>query len=353
MADPKGTTMQALQLTSWKSPPEIREVPDPDPGPGQVLVRVAAAGACHSDLHLIHDFEPGLLPYDLPFTLGHENTGTVEAVGAGVQHLETGEPVAVYGPWGCGRCWRCHQGNENYCERAAELGGAGGGLGFDGGMAPLMLAPQARWLVPLGDLDPIEAAPLTDAGLTPYHAIKRSLHLLTGGSTAVVIGAGGLGHLAIQILKAMSAAQIVVVDLKPEALELATSLGADHVVPSDASAADAIREITKGRGADLAVDFVGVEPTITLAAQVTRSLGHATVVGIGGGSFGFGFFSIPYEVSLATTYWGSLPELTEVLDLARRGLLTAHVERFSLGDAVTAYDRLQAGDIAGRAVIVP
>jgi propanol-preferring alcohol dehydrogenase len=314
---------------------------------------VTAAGACHSDLHLLHDFPAGLLPYDLPFTLGHENTGTVEAVGPGVEHLAVGEPVAVYGPWGCGRCWRCHQGVENYCERAAELGGAGGGLGFDGGMASLMLVPQARWLVPLGDLDPVDAAPLTDAGLTPYHAIKRSLHLLTAGSTAVVIGAGGLGHMAIQILKAMSAAQVVAVDVKQEARDLALSVGADHAVPSDDSAAGAIRELSGGKGVDLALDCVGADPTIALAAQVTRSMGHATIVGIGGGSFGFGFFTLPYEVSLATTYWGTLPELSEVLDLARRGLITAHVERYSLTDAVAVYDRLHAGEVEGRAVVVP
>ena len=345
--------MRALQLTAWKSPPEPREVRDPEPGPGQVVVRIAAAGACHSDLHLMHDFDPGLLPFALPFTLGHENAGTVEAVGPGVEHLAPGEPVAVYGAWGCGRCRQCHQGAENYCERAAQLDGAGGGLGFDGGMAPLMLVPQARWLVPLGDLDPVEAAPLTDAGLTPYHAVKRSLHLLHGGSTAVVIGAGGLGHLAIQILKATSAARVVAVDTKPAALELATSVGADHAVVSDGSAPDAIRDITRNRGADLVLDLVGVDATIALAAQVSRSLGHVTVVGLGGGTFGFSFFSLPYEVSLATTYWGSLPELTEVLDLARRGLVRARVHRFRLDEAADAYEALHAGDLEGRAVVVP
>jgi alcohol dehydrogenase, propanol-preferring len=345
--------MQAVQLTAWKAPPELRDVTEPEPGPGQVLVRIAAAGACHSDLHLIHDFEAGLLPYELPFTLGHENAGTVEAVGAGVEHLDVGEPVAVYGPWGCGRCWRCHQGAENYCERAAEIGAAGGGLGRDGGMAELMLVPQARWLVPLDDLDPVEAAPLTDAGLTPYHAVKRSLPQLTAGSTAVVIGAGGLGHLGIQILKAMSAAQVVAVDLKQEALDLATSVGADHAVPSDDNAAAAIRDLSGGKGADLALDFVGAATTVALAAQVTRSLGHATIVGIGGGTFPFGFFALPYEVSLATTYWGTLPELAEVLDLARRGLISAHIERYPLADALTAYEKLHAGEVEGRAVIVP
>ena len=345
--------MRALQLTAWRSQPEFREVPDPDPRPGQVVVRVAAAGACHSDLHLMHDFDAGLLPFALPFTLGHENTGIVEAVGAGVEHLAPGEPVAVYGAWGCGRCRPCHQGAENYCERSAELDGAGGGLGFDGGMAPLMLVPQARWLVPLGDLDPVEAAPLTDAGLTPYHAIKRSLHLLHGGSTAVVIGAGGLGHLAVQILKATSAATVVAVDTKPEALELATAIGADHAVPSDDCAPDAIRDIARNQGVDLALDFVGVDSTMALAAQVSRPLAHVTVVGIGGGTFGFSFFSLAYDVSLATTYWGTLPELSEVLDLARRGLVKAHTRQFGLGDAINAYDALSAGELEGRAVIVP
>jgi alcohol dehydrogenase, propanol-preferring len=345
--------MRALQLTAWRSRPELREVPEPDPGPGQVVVRIAAAGACHSDLHLMHDFDAGLVPFALPFTLGHENTGIVEAVGPGVEHLAPGVPVAVYGSWGCGRCRRCQQGAENYCERSAELGGAGGGLGFDGGMAPLMLVPQARWLVPLGDLDPVEAAPLTDAGLTPYHAIKRSLQLLHGGATAVVIGTGGLGHLAVQVLKATSAATVVAVDTKPEALALATAVGADHAITSDDSAPDAIRDITRGKGADLALDCVGVDSTMALAAQVSRPLAHVTVVGIGGGTFGFNFFSLPYEASLATTYWGTLPELSEVLDLARRGLVKAHTQRFGLDQAMDAYDALDAGELEGRAVIVP
>jgi len=345
--------VRALQLTAWKSAPELREVPQPDPGPGQVLIRVGAAGACHSDLHLIHDFEPGLLPYDLPFTLGHENAGWVEAVGPGVEGLEIGAPVAVYGPWGCGRCWRCQQGNENYCERAAEIGAAGGGLGRDGGMAPYMLVPNARLLVPLGDLDPVQAAPLTDAGLTPYHAIKRSLHLLGAGSTAVVIGAGGLGHLAVQILRAITGARIIVVDLKEEARQLALDSGADHAVPSDDSAAGVVRDLTRGVGADVALDFVGIDATIALAASVCRPLGHATVVGIGGGSFNFSFFSLPYEVSLATTYWGSRPELFELLELARRGHIAAHIEQTPLDQAPAAYERLHAGEVRGRAVIVP
>jgi propanol-preferring alcohol dehydrogenase len=159
--------------------------------------------------------------------------------------------------------------------------------------------------------------------------------------------------LAVQILKATSAAAVVAVDTKPEALELAAAFGADHVVASDDATASVIRDITRNQGADLALDFVGVDSTIALAAQVSRPLAHVTVVGIGGGAFGFSFFSLPYEVSLATTYWGTLPELGEVLDLARRGLVKAHIQRFGLDAAGDAYDALGAGELEGRAVIVP
>ena len=173
--------MRALQLTAWQHDPELRDVAEPEPGPGEVVVRIGGAGVCHSDLHLLYEFPPELLPYRPPFTLGHENAGWVEALGAGVTGLEVGEPVAVYGAWGCGHCVRCRQGMENYCVNQAQLACAGGGLGCDGGMAPLMLVPSARLVVPLGDLDPTQAAPLTDAGLTPYHAIRRSLPKLLPG----------------------------------------------------------------------------------------------------------------------------------------------------------------------------
>ena len=168
--------MRALRLESWKSEPVLTEVPTPVPGPGEVLVQVGASGACHSDLHLMHDFEPGTLPWGPPFTLGHENAGWVHAVGPGVAGLEPGQPVAVVGAWGCGRCARCLAGLETYCEdpASAPAPGGGGGLGLDGGMADVLVVPAARYLVPLPHgLSPVLAAPLTDAGLTPYHAVRR------------------------------------------------------------------------------------------------------------------------------------------------------------------------------------
>ena len=346
--------MRALQMTGWQQAPEIREVPEPEPGPGQVVVRVGGAGACHSDLHIMDEFVDGMLPAVLPFTLGHENAGWVHALGAGVEGLEVGQPVAVYGAWGCGRCHRCRQGLENYCERQADVGPPGGGLGLDGGMASLLLVPSARSLVPLGDLDPVDAAPLTDAGLTPYHAIKRSLSLLGAGSNALVIGAGGgLGHMAVQILEAVSGATIIAVDRDERGLDVATESGADHTVLAGERAVEEIRGITRGRGADVVIDLVGNDATIGTAVASARPLGHVTIVGIGGGSYPVGFFTTPYEVSLATTYWGSVTELMEVLALAERGLVAASVQRFSLDNALDAYTAMRSGTLRGRAVIVP
>ena len=212
--------MRALRLPAWKSEPELVDLPEPVPGPGQVVVRIGGAGACHSDLHLMHDFEAGVLPGGPPFTLGHENAGWVHSLGAGVRGLDPGQPVAVVGAWGCGTCRHCLDGLETYCERPdlAPVPGGGGGLGLDGGMAEYLLVPAARHLVPVPDgLDVVQAAPLTDAGLTPYHAVRRSAHKLGPTATAVVIGIGGLGHMAVQILRATSGARVVAVDTRDTA----------------------------------------------------------------------------------------------------------------------------------------
>jgi propanol-preferring alcohol dehydrogenase len=345
--------MQALQLTQWKHEPELREVPVPEPGPGQVLVKVGGAGACHSDLHLIHEFDTGLVPFEPPFTLGHENAGWVEAVGVGVEGLDPGQPVAVYGPWGCGTCSRCLRGMENYCERQAERASYGPGLGDDGGMADYLLVADVRHLVPLRDLDPIHAAPLTDAGLTPYHAVAISRDVLVPGSTAVAIGVGGLGHMGVQILRALTPATVVAVDARPAALVVAEESGAHHTVLAGPDAAAQIGELTRGRGADVVIDFVGNDATLALAVAASRSLGDITIVGLGGGNLPVGFFSVPYEARIRTTYWGSIPELVEVIALAESGQLRAQVEEFSLASAPVAYERMAAGELRGRAVIVP
>lgn len=348
--------MKALRLLDWKTTPELVEVDQPEPGPGEVVIKVGGSGACHSDIHLMDEFEGGMMPWNPPFTLGHENAGWVHAVGTGVSGVEIGQPVAVYGPWGCGRCDRCRMGLETYCENLAEapVPAGGGGLGLDGGMAEYMLIPDARLLVPLPDgLDPVDAAPLTDAGLTPYHAIRRSLAKLIPGSTAVVIGVGGLGHMGVQILKAITAARIIAVDQKPDALMLAKTQGADLTLESNDETAAAIREATGGRGADVVLDFVGVDATLAMGAAAARQMGDFTIVGIGGGTLGVSFLSVPYEVSIQTTYWGARYELEELLGIAARGLVRSEVTTFGLDQALEAYEALKAGTVRGRAVVVP
>jgi alcohol dehydrogenase, propanol-preferring len=344
--------MRAYRLTEWQSQPELLDVAVPEPDPGEVLIKIGGAGACHSDLHLM-EWPPGTTGFDPPFTLGHENAGWVEALGAGVEGLRAGEAVAVYGPWGCGRCPACRRSAENYCERQADIGAFGGGLGLDGGMADYMLVPHSRLLLPLGDLDPRDAAPLTDAALTPYHAIKRSLHLLVPGSTAVVIGAGGLGHMGVQILRALSPAQVIALDTSPDKLLLASDVGADEAVLAGSGSAAAILEMTNGKGAELVLDMVGAEDSMALGAKLARMQGHLTVVGLAGGNFEFAFGALNFEAQLTMPYWGSAIELGEVLELARAGKIRAHVERFGLEQAAEAYQRMREGDLAGRAVICP
>ncbi|WOX16568.1 NAD(P)-dependent alcohol dehydrogenase [Streptomyces sp. N50] len=344
--------MKALQYRSIGAAPEVVTVPDPEPGPGQVLLKVTAAGVCHSDIAVM-SWPAESFPYDLPLTLGHEGVGTVAALGAGVTGVEEGDSVAVYGPWGCGTCAKCAEGKENYCLRAAESGIHPPGLGAPGAMAEYLLVDDVRHLVPLDGLDPVAAVPLTDAGLTPYHAIKRALPKLVPGSTAVVIGTGGLGHVAIQLLRALTSARVIALDVSEDKLRLARQVGAHDTVLSDAHAAQAVRDLTAGIGAEAVFDFVGADPTVRTAGAVAAVEGEVAIVGIGGGALPVGFGHLPFEVSVNAPYWGSRGELTEVLALARSGAVSVHTETFTLDEAPLAYERLHAGKINGRAVILP
>jgi alcohol dehydrogenase, propanol-preferring len=345
--------MQAYRMVAWKTSPQYEEVPDPEPGPGQVLVKIGAAGICHSDLHVIHEFDEGVFNAKLPFTLGHENAGWVAALGPGAAGFEIGQPVAVYGPLGCGTCAHCQSGDENICDRLAELPGAGWGLGVDGGMAPYMVVDSVRQLAPLGDLDPVLAAPLTDAAVTPYRAIKRSQRNLGPGSVAVVIGVGGLGHLAVQILRAVSPATVVAVDSKPEALALASSLGAHHTVAAGADAAGAVLDLTKGVGADLTLDLVGGEQTLGLALAVARAGSRIVLVGAAGGSIPYSMWATKFEVEVSTSIWGSITDLRDVIALAQNGLLEPRVATYPFDKIPDAFAALEGGTLEGRAVIVP
>lgn len=305
------------------------------------------------------EWPAGVIPWKLPFTLGHETAGWIAEIGPGrsfatesTANLETGMGVLVYGPWGCGQCRNCNLGMENYCERLPR-GSACGGLGLDGGMAEYLHVPSSRFAVPLTSLDPLDAAPLADAALTPYHAIKRSLELLVPGAVAVVIGVGGLGHMAVQILKAITPVKVVAVDSAEDKLALARELGADEAVLPDRAHEAVTDSSIAGRGAQLVLDFVGSEQTMSLAAKCVRTLGHLTVVGLGLGTLPFSVLSLPYEVSVASTYWGTLPELFEVVALAEAGQIGVVVERFDLEKAEAAYEAMRSGTLRGRAVVVP
>lgn len=346
--------MRALQYRSIGAAPEVVEVERPSPGPGEVLLSISAAGLCHSDIFLMGlPAEQYLGLGTLPMTLGHEAVGVVAELGAGTTGVSIGDLVAVYGPWGCGLCATCARGSENYCPHAAGLGIVPPGIGAPGGMADFMIVDDVRHLVPITGMDPAATVAITDAGLTSYHAIKAELDLLRPGSTAVVIGAGGLGHVAIQILRAMSPATVVAVDTSQQKLELAAAVGAHHVLPSDQQTAAAIRELTGGVGADVVFDIVGSDATLTTARECVRVDGSVVIVGIGGGLLPAGFFSTPFGVRVRNPYWGTRDELVEVIALARDGLIRVEVETFSLDEAPKAYARLHDGDIAGRAVVVP
>lgn len=339
----------ALRLTAWGRPPSPADVDVPDPVGTEVLVRVEAAGICHSDLHVL-DAAPGAFPYRLPFTLGHEIAGHVVTPGPEAAGVAAGDRVAVHGPWGCGECRRCAAGEDNYCHRRAELGFSGAGLGRDGGMAGHVLVPHPRHLVAIGDLAATQAAPLTDAGLTPYHAVAGLT--LNEGAAAVVIGVGGLGHVAIQLLRARTAARVFAVDVREEALDLAHRSGAHRTLLVKADTAAVLRRETGG--ADAVLDFVGSDPTLALGAAVLQPGGDLVIVGSGGGRLTVAKPGpLPQGASVSLPFWGSARELREVIALARAGHLHVETEQFPLTAAAEAFRRLRDGRVRGRAVLLP
>ncbi|ANC30829.1 NAD(P)-dependent alcohol dehydrogenase [Isoptericola dokdonensis] len=345
--------MRAVVFEKFQSAPVVTEVDRPTPGPGEVLLKVAGSGACHSDVSIYAEFTAdnpaGIAP---PFVLGHEVSGWVEELGEGVRGVEVGSAHLVYGPIGCGRCAACSRGQDTYCENVASMPYLATGIGRDGGMAEYVTVP-VRNLVPLGDADPVAAAPLSDAALTPYHAIKLALpNLAGGGRFALVVGLGGLGQIAVQILTALTGATVIATDMKPDAMERAAAAGA-VTVPGGEGQVEAIRAITGGRGVDAAFDFVGAGPTIRTAQASMARQGRLTVVGIAGGAAEWSFFANPYEATLTNTYWGTLEELHEVVAMYRAGQIRPDVEKFALEDALEAYRRLEEGSLTGRAVVVP
>jgi propanol-preferring alcohol dehydrogenase len=334
----------------------VQHVEIPEPAAGEVLLKVAGCGLCGSDVHIVRMEQS---PFRLPLTLGHETTGFIEKLGVGVQGFERGQAVLVAGIWGCGRCRACRDGRENACEHWATRSPVplGPGLGFPGGMAEWMVAP-ARALFPLGDLDPVRAAPLADAGVTPYHAINLARAHLRSDATVAVIGVGGLGHMALQILRATTACRIVALDTDQERLRAARDHGADAVVLSNAEAPEALMQMTGGLGAEAVFDFVGVDATLKLASQVVATYGTMVVVGLGGGTLSVMADAPPrgtprWGVSLIRPYGATSRDLFEVIGLAQKGKLAAECELHPLAEATSVLEALARGQVRGRAVLTP
>ncbi|ALG85476.1 NAD(P)-dependent alcohol dehydrogenase [Gordonia phthalatica] len=345
--------MRAVKLTS-PGTLELVETPIPEPGPGQVRVKVAGAGLCHSDLHVLHLKSPWPGP---ALTLGHEGSGWIDALGAGVTGVTEGDPVLVNLIWSCGHCRPCVMGRDNACVSGGRHNHPPTpGLGPDGAMAEYMLVP-VRHALPLGDIDPVTAGPLADAALTPMRAINSVRDRLTPGSTAVVIGVGGLGHLAVQILHASTSARIIAVDMSDDKLDLARRHGADLAVDSRGDAAEQILAESDGYGVDAVFDFAGVQPTVDLATSIVAPEGVVRLVGLGGGGLRFGADAdtraLPWGVDIRKSYGGTLADLTEVIALAAQQKLTVESTVYPLDDFQRAFDDLDAGRVTGRAILQP
>ena len=346
--------MQAYRIVEWGRPAEFVDVPIPAPGPGEVLIRMRGAGLCRSDLDIMSS-RPGSEPYAsaLPagFTLGHENAGQVEFCGAGVNDLKPGDNVAVHNMHHCGNCEFCHLGHVQNCGTFSRGSiGMTRGVGIDGGLAEFMVVPR-RELVPIGNIDPIMIAPLTDAGVTSYRAVKSALGRLHSGSTALVIGIGGLGAYAIQFLKLLSPAIVFAVDRAEGRLADARRFGADHCLISDDRSAEAIMDLSGGRGADLVIDLVGNDATLALAAAVSRPQGRIVLVGLEGGSLQVGWGKLATTCEFAISLGSTMSDLREVCQLAADGRLVIDYEPFAFNDVETAFVRLRDGSLNGRAVI--
>jgi propanol-preferring alcohol dehydrogenase len=342
--------MKAARLHEYGEALTIDEVPTPRPDKGEVLVKVDAAGFCHSDVHII-DGAIRVLPR-LPLTLGHENAGHVAAVGSGVRTVKEGDAVAVYGGWGCGVCDYCVTGNEQLCQTPQWVGLSD----RDGGYAEYLLVPHERYLVALRRLTPDEAAPLTDAALTPYRAIRKALPFLEADHHVLVIGVGGLGQYGMKLLRLMTGCPIIAVDVSDQKLALARALGADAAL--NAKSADInqrIKDVTRGRGVAAAFDFVGSDQTLALAVASTRALGKVSQIGLAGGTARLKVLETSaFEVQFEATLWGTIKELREVLALAESGRLTPIALEFEPLERINdVYARLKHGDVEGRVVIHP
>ena len=344
--------MKAARLHEYDKALVIEDVPMPEvKGPHDVVVRVGAAGVCRTDLHVIEQVWRQTLDSDgllLPYTIGHENAGWVDSVGSAVSTVKPGDKVICHPLATCGVCAGCRRGEDMYCENSKFPG-----LNVDGGYAEYLLTNE-RALIKLDEsLEPVDVAPLADAGITAYRAVKKAVPGLQAGTSCVVIGAGGLGHIAIQSLKAMCPTEIIVVDTNKDALAMALEIGADHVVDGTDDHVSAIKDLTGGHGTHAVIDFVAEHGTTETGPNMIRNGGTYYVVGYGGRVDLPALQIIFSEISVVGSLVGNYTELSELMDLAAAKKVTLHAQRYSLDDANKALDDLHHGRVRGRAVLVP
>lgn len=342
--------MKAAALTAYDQF-DLIELPEPEvEGPLEVVIKVAGAGVCGSDQHLsegaLRDYVGEL---EFPFVLGHENCGHVVAVGEAVRTVGPGDPVLLHPHITCGMCRACRRGDETFCERLRFPGVDG----TPGGFAEYMKTSEHSLVKLPEGTDPFPLAALTDAGLTAYHAVRRQVRDLPPDGAAVVIGLGGVGRFALELLRVFSPARLIAVDVDREHLAIADRVGATPVL-SGADAAAEIRAAAGGRGADLVVDCVGVAGTPELAIEVLDRGGHLSVVGAGDGEVCCATPPMTgRELSFEASLVGTLGELTELVDIALRGRVTIDHVEYPLADAATAMNDLRSGSVNGRAVLRP
>jgi NAD+-dependent secondary alcohol dehydrogenase Adh1 len=341
--------MKAVRLHKFHSMPAIDEVPEPKAsGPFDVIVRIGGAGVCRTDLHIMEGQWDAAMGTPLPYILGHENAGWVHEVGPAVTNVAPGDTVILHPTPTCGLCRACRAGDDMHCVASTFPG-----LSTDGGMAEYLLT-SARACVKLDPATrPQDVAALADAGITAYHAVRKAVPLLYPGTTCVVIGAGGLGHIGIQCLAALTATRIIVVDRNPDALKLAEQLGADHAVVGDGKHVDAVRELTGGRGADVVLDFVAEQGAETDGWTMTAPAGSYFVIGYGGTLHIPTLDVISTERNVIGNIVGTYNDLAELMALAHAGKVTLHTRTYPLDAAADALADLDAGRVRGRAILVP
>ena len=340
--------MKAVRLHEYHQQPVVEEVPEPTvKGPLDVIVKIGGAGVCRTDLHIILGQWDELQHPTLPYTLGHENAGWVHEIGSAVTNVAVGDTVILHPKTTCGLCGACRAGQDMHCEKSTFPG-----LDGDGGMAEYLLT-SARACVKLEpDTRPEDVAALADAGITAYHAVRKVIPLLYPGTTCTVIGAGGLGHIGIQCLAALTATNIIVVDRHPDALKLAEKLGAHDTVLADGGQVDAVKDLTNG-GADVVLDFVAEEGAENEGFAMTRPTGSYSVIGYGGTLTIPTLDIISTERNIIGNIVGTYNELAELMVLAQAGKVTLHTQTYPLDAAQDALADLDAVKVRGRAILVP